>query len=101
MLKYTCTVTFDDKALELIWLTWVFNLPEVVFQLSDKLEKNNDNNPTVTYKLGKIIRNKTLNYKEDVTSIYVDKDVSFCLDTDQRDCPHSSFCDPHHKHIIT
>ena len=38
---------------------------------------------------------------EAVKSIYSDEDASFCLNTDQFDCPDSSFCDPHHKHIIT
>ena len=47
-----------------------------------------------------MIRNKILNYKEAVDSIYAD-DVSFCLSTDQCHCADSSFCDPHHKHIIT
>ena len=98
--KYTCTVKFDSKALELIRLPRILNLLEVVFQLPDKL-KNNDNNPTVTYQLSKTIRNKILNYKEAVNSIYGDKDVSFCLNTEQCDCADCSFCDPHHKYIIT
>ena len=49
------------------------------------------------------IRNKILKYKEVVNSLYVDEDVSFCLnDDDQYDSADSSFCDSHHhKHIIT
>ena len=42
-----------------------------------------------------------LNNKEAVNSIYLDEDVSFYVNTDQYDCVNSSFCDPHHKHIIT
>ena len=42
-----------------------------------------------------------LNNKEAVNSIYLDEDVSFCVYTDQYDCVNSSFCDPHHKYIIT
>ena len=54
------------------------------------------------YQLDKTIRNiKTLNYKHAVNSIYVDEDVSFCFNTDQCYCTNSSFCGPHHKHIIT
>ena len=78
----------------------MFNLREVVFLLPDKLE-NNDNNPTVTYQPGKTVRNEILNYKETVSSIYVDEDVSSCLNTNQRDCADSFFCNSHHKHIIT
>ena len=48
-----------------------------------------------------MIRNKILNYKEAVNSIYVDEEVFFCLNTDQCDCADSSVWDPHHKHIIT
>ena len=47
--------------------------------------KNNGSNPTVTYQPGKMIRNKILNCKDAVSSIYVDEDVSFRLTTDQCD----------------
>ena len=98
--KCTCRAKFDNKALELIPLPRIFNL-EVVFQLLDK-SKNDDSNPVVTYQLGKTIRNKIFNYKETVNSIYVDEDVSFCLNTDHCDRADSSLRDPHHhKHIIT
>ena len=61
----------------------------VVFKPLD----NDNNNPTVTYQLGKTIRNKILNYKETVSSINVDKNVPFCLNTDQcnQHCPFSFF----------
>ena len=55
--KHTCTIKFDNKALELIQLPQIFNLPEAGFQLPDN-SKNNGNNFTVTYQLGKTIRNK-------------------------------------------
>ena len=97
--KDTCTVKFDNKALELIHLPQIFNLPKVVFKLPDKL-RNNDNNSNVTYQLSKAIRNKILSYKEAVSSIYGDEDVSVCLNTCQRDCTDSYFCDPLHKDII-
>ena len=97
--KYTCTVKFDSKASELIRLPQIFNLPRVVFELPDKL-KNNGNNFTVTYQLGKAIRNEILNYNEAVNSIYVDRDICVSLNTDQCHRPDSSFCDPHHQHII-
>ena len=78
----------------------MFNLPKAVFQLPDKL-KNNDNNPTVTYQLGKTIRNKTLNYKETFKFIFVHEDIPFCISDDQCECADSSFCDPDLKYIIT
>ena len=93
---------FDNKALQLIRLPQILNLPEVAFQLPDKF-KNNVKNPTVKYQLGKTIRNEILNKKEDVNSIYGDEYVSFCLNTDQCDCTGygSSFCNLHQKQIIT
>ena len=100
MHKCTTTVKFDNKALELIPLPRNSNLPEVAFQLLDKL-KGNNNNPTVTCQLCKTIRNKILNYKEPVNSIYTDEDISFCLNTDHSNCADPSFCDPHYKHAIT
>ena len=72
----------------------------VFFQLSHE-SKNNGNNSALTYQLSKTIRNKIVNYKEAVNYLYVDEDVSFSLYTNQCDCADSSFCDPHHKHIIT
>ena len=39
ILKYTCTVKFDNKVLELIQLPRIFNLSENVFQLPDKIKK--------------------------------------------------------------
>ena len=57
--------------------------------------------PLLHNQLGKTIRNNILNYKETVNSIYGKEDVSFCLNTDQCDFADSSFCDSHHKHIIS
>ena len=63
--------------------------------------KNKEDIPVVTYKLGSTIRNKILNYKETVDSIFVDDEVSFTLNSEPCDCLNSPFSDPHHKHIIT
>ena len=98
--KQTCTVKFGNKAIELMRLPQIFNLPEVVFRLADKL-KNNDNNLTVTYQLGRTITMKILNYKKVLNSIYVDEDVCFCFNTVRCDCVDSSFCGLYHKHTLT
>ena len=66
--NYTCAVKLDNKALQLIGLPLIFNTLEVVFQLTDKL-KNNGNNPTITYQLGRTTRTKILNYK--ILSVYL------------------------------
>ena len=98
--KHICNVRFDNKALESIRLPAILNLPEVVSKLpSDMREK--EEIPVVTYSLTNTIRNKILNYKETVESIYVDEDVSFTLNSESCNCSESSFCDPHHNHVIT
>ena len=66
--NYTCTVNLDNKALQLIRLPLIFNIPEVFFQLRDEL-KNSGNNLTITYQLGRTTRTKILNYK--MLSIYL------------------------------
>ena len=66
------------------------------WELPRELE-NKENRPEVTYKLTNAIKNKILNYKDTVNSIYAEDEISF----DPCECEHSPFIDPHHKHIIT
>ena len=66
--RHICIVKFDNKALEDFELTKIFNHPEIIKTLPCNLQKK-DNISTVTYKLGKTIRNKILNYKDVVNSI--------------------------------
>lgn len=57
--------------------------------------------PNVTHKLGNPIRNKILNYKYVVSSIYVDEIFPFNLITDLDDGEKLRVCHQHHKHILT
>ena len=91
---------FRNKGLEHIRLASIFNLPECVNLLPEKL-KCKDNNPVVVYKLGSTIRNKILNYKETVEEIFIEDEVSFTTNTGECQCSQSRFCDLNHKHIIT
>ena len=59
-----------------------------------------ENRPIITYTLTNTIRNKILNYKDTVSSIYVEDEILFTLNTDLCECEHSPFIDSHHKHII-
>ena len=45
-------------------------------------------------------RNKISNYKDTVSLIYFEEEISFILNVDPRECEHSLFIDPHHNHII-
>ena len=69
-------------------------------QLPRELQ-NKESRPVITYKLTNTTRNKILNYKDTVNSIYVEDEISSTLITDPCQCEHSLFIYPHHKHIIT
>lgn len=56
---------------------------------------------TVTDKPRKTMRNKILVYKEATNSIYIGKEVSFSINTDQFHCTISTYCDPHYRCLIT
>ena len=55
----------------------------------------------VVYKLSITVRNKILNYKDTVDSIFIDEEVSFSTNYSTCDCQNSPFCDPDQQHIIT
>ena len=42
-----------------------------------------------------------MNYKEAVNSIYIDEEIAFSVNADQNDYTSSTFCDLHHKNVIT
>ena len=79
--KHICTVSFDNKGLEYIRLPKLLHDPEVVSKLPIDMQQKEDI-PVVTYRLGGTIRNKVLNYKDTINSIFVDDEVSFNLNTD-------------------
>lgn len=55
----------------------------------------------LAYYLGNTGRNKLLNCKEAVNSIFLYEEVAASVNTETCECEHSQFCDPHHKRIIT
>ena len=63
--------------------------------------QNKEDIPVVTYKVGSTVRNKILNYKDTVNSIFLEEDGPFTMNSSSCDCENSQFCDPDHKHIIT
>ena len=98
--KNICTVRFDNKGMEHIRLSKIINDKNIVKLLPEKIQEQS-HIPVVTFKLCNTIRNKILNYKQTVESIFIDEEVSFSTDTDRCDCQNSKFCDPDHGHIIT
>ena len=98
--KHICNIFFHNKAIDMIHLPSILNLPDVFSLLPNKIQ-DEENRPVVTFTLGKTIRNKILNYKETVDSIFIDDEVSFSLDSDPCDCSSSQFSDAFHKHVVT
>ena len=98
--KNVCTVRFDNKGMEQIHLSKVINDKNIINLLSEKIQEES-HIPVVTFKLCNTVRNKILNYKPTVDSIFTDDEVSFSTGTDRCDCQNSEFCDPDHGHIIT
>ena len=95
-----CVVDFSSKALEYISLPSIFRNPEIVKLLPEHL-RDPEKIPVVTYRLGKTIRNKVLNFKETISSLTLESDNINVVETMVCDCLNSSFCDPYHQHVIT
>lgn len=69
-LKYTLPINLDRKAVEPIWISQILNHPDLTETVPCGVGKKNI--PMVTYQLDNTDRNKLLNYKENVNSIFVD-----------------------------
>ena len=98
--KNICILKFPNKGIELIRLPSIINDKHVLELLPPSLQ-DAENNPVITFKLDNTIRNKVINYKDTVNSIFVDEDVSFATNTDACECAGSPFINKDHKHIIT
>ena len=91
---------FGNKAMEAIRLSKMLKYSNMICKLPRELQ-DSENVPVVTYKLDKPIRNKILNYREIVNTLWVDDEDTLGIGMDSCDCENSEFCDPHHGHIIT
>ena len=97
-----CIIHFVNKGLNKLGLSKIFRSEDVVNSLPTDLQGEKDI-PFPSYKLDAPIRSKILNYKDAVNSlkIDIDEDVSVVHNLPSCDCSSSSFCDPHHQHIVT
>ena len=102
-----CTLQFVNKGMEHINVSHIMNLPEIIQSLPESLQEE-AKLPKIVMKLDTPIRNKIMNYEKTVKSIHhvTDDDVSFTLNSETKSpfpcfCSGSSFCDPHHGHIVT
>ena len=81
-------------------LSKTFHLPDIVYFLPSDLQSE-ESMSAVTYSRWGNTRNKILNYKVTVKSIYIDQEVSFTCNTTPSEWQRSKFYDPRQKHIIT
>ena len=97
--KYRIPIFFDNKGLDLIKLSSIINDPDVLGAFT---ETGNENEiPSVVYKLNQPIRSKLLNYKETVNEINASDSETLGTGIQNCNCADSTFCDPNHGHIIT
>ena len=97
-----CVIRFINKGIDEIKLSQIFNSPELLVTLPNELQEK-DHIPSVAMKLDPPIRNNILNYRQTVSSLHVeiDDEVAFLSEQLTCHCHLSSFCDPHHQHIVT
>ena len=74
--KNVCVVYFENKVLEKSNLSSILNSNNILPLLPETL-RNKEYIPVVVYKLSNTVRNKILNYKDAVDSIFTDEEVSF------------------------
>ena len=86
-------IYFHNKGIELIQLNKLLKKVNPCIPRSF----SNTNNPTIIYKRSPTIACKIFNYSKVIKSININewKNDESCT------CKTSSFCDPHHKHIVT
>ena len=97
-----CIIHFVNKGLNRLGLSKIFKSANVVSLLPPQLQEEKEI-PFPTYKLDAPIRSKILNYKAAINSVHIDidEDISIIHNLPSCECSSSSFCDPHHKHIVT
>ena len=102
-----CTIKFINKGMDLINLSELLRQQDVLQSLPENLQ-DESRQPQVVMKLESPIRHKIMNYEDTVRSIkhLQDEDISFTINSYSNSlfpcfCSESTFCDPHHKHIVT
>jgi hypothetical protein len=92
-------IFFDNKGLELIKLSSILHLDEVIQKLPTALQQ--EEVPSVVYSLSNTIRNKIFNYKDTVDSIDTNDFETFGTGITDCECQNSQFVDENHGHVIT
>ena len=97
---FTILVFFHNKGFDYINLRSILHLDNVKNLFPDKLKI--EEHPSVLYSLGKTIRNKILSYKETVSFIDLNDDITYGTGIVECDCKqHKGFVDENHGHVLT
>ena len=95
---FAISVFFHNKRFNYINLGSILHLDIVKNLFPDKLKI--DEPPYVIYKFGKIIRNKIINYKETVSSIDINDDLTYGTGIVKCVCQqHKDIVDENHGHV--
>ena len=97
---FAISLFFLNKVFDYISLSLILHLDNVKDLFPDKL--NIDEPPSDVYNLGKTIRNKILNYKETISSIDANDDLTYRTNMVECDCKHcKDFVDKSQNHVLT
>ena len=97
--KYMLFIDFINKGFDYIQLSSILHDSAVVETLPDKFQ--NDEVPSIVYRLNNTIRNKIFNYKQTVNEIDVSDKSTYGTGLTSCQCHNSSFVDDNYGHIAT
>ena len=83
-LLFTISVFFHRKGFDCINLGSILHLHNIKYLFPDRLKI--DESASVVYSLGKTIRNRILNYKETVSFIDTNEDITYDIGIGECDC---------------
>ena len=87
--KYMFFIDFINKGFDYIKLSSILHDPDVIETLPEKLQ--DDDVPSIVYRLNNTIRNKIFNYKATVNGIDVNDKSTYGTGLTTCQCQHSSF----------
>ena len=97
--KHIFSIFFHNKGLEFINLKKILRHPDVISKLPEHLQEQEP--PSIVYKLSSTISNKIFNYKQTVHAIDIHDEITYGTELPECDCRNSPFVDTDHGHIVT
>ena len=97
--KYMFFIDFVNKGFDYIKLSSILHDPDVIDTLPEKLQ--DDEVPSIVYRLTSTIRNKIFDYKTTVNEIDVNDESTYGTGLASCQCQSSSFVNDNYGHIAT